>query len=148
MSTFADLFRHFPDKVMDLCLDECFMERRPVYYFDSGQDVIPPKCWVCGQRSIFRWSDDRYDSVHYLPPLPDLTQETCGDERCLSSYEFFTARGRIGSRRRAKYKERYGQTVWQAMGTEEQAASIAAVMLELMIAEGANGDATNGRRAA
>ena len=43
MSAFGDLFRHFPAKIAELCLEEAFVERRPVYYFDEGMSYEEQK---------------------------------------------------------------------------------------------------------
>jgi hypothetical protein len=130
VTTFGELFRAFPEQMADLCLDECFLARRPVYYFDEGAPLIEqrPMCEICGAVAVFHWRDDRYDVVHYSPPIPSLTQETCDDERCQASWEWITERGREGNMRRRAFRERFG-VHWNLVPAETRPEAIAIAML-------------------
>lgn len=147
MSVFGDLFRLFPAKVAELCLDEAFVERRPVYYFEGDLPLIEqrPECHVCGRVAVFHWREDRW--LDYCePPIPDLTQDACEDPRCVELLAYFTVRGISGSRRRRAFKEKFDLHWCAAMDGEQRATRMALVMLEFTIRE--QSDAANRRRAA
>jgi hypothetical protein len=137
MSAFGDLFRHFPAKVAEMCLDECFIERRPVYYFDECSGSLAeqvPRCAVCGRVAFFHWRDDRWiDTCE--PPIPSLTQDWCDNPQCAALYEWFCLKGYEGNKRRRAFKEKFGVYWVYGEGSDEKAARLALVMLEFTIRE-------------
>lgn len=147
MSAFGDLFRLFPAKVAEMCLDEAFMEKRPVYYFEEGMPYLEqrPRCEVCGRVAVFIWRDDRwYEGCD--PPVPDLTQDACDDPKCEQLLAWFRLAGREGNRRRTAYREKFGERWFWGEPSDERSARMALVMLEFTIRE--RNDATNRSRAA
>lgn len=149
MSAFADLFRLFPGKVHELCLEEAFVERRPLYYFEGDLTLMEqrPECHVCGRVAMFHWRDDRWlESCE--PAIPDLTQDACEDPQCVELLAYFTARGRAGSQRRRAFKEKFGCYWCGPMDGEQRATRMALVMLQMTATEKLHADAADSRRAA
>lgn len=139
MSAFADLWRHFPKKMAELCLEEAFVERRPLYYFDEGEPYSEqrPVCRICGGVAIFNWRDDRW--LEYCdPPIPDITQDTCADPKCEELFVWINLQGREGNRRRRAYCEKFGDRWYMGEPGEDRATRLSLVMLEFTIRETKN----------
>lgn len=55
MTSFGVLYELFPNQMFDLCLLECFNERRPVFQA-HGFDHFDNQCEFCDRQSLFEWT--------------------------------------------------------------------------------------------
>lgn len=109
MRAFAELFNRFPGKVMELLVEECLREQRPVFLLDTYETFESSRCecdW-CDSRAPYVFHG--YEADHFDPPLPNMTCEaTCGAPECEAAQTFFYDKER-GSQRRRAYKQRFGE---------------------------------------
>ncbi len=111
MSAFSDLWRRFPAKMFDICLEECYAEMRSVYEFEIDELRHPEMlCVFCERKCVYECAGYDGWEQHFNSPLPAKRhrEQTCGSVICVDLFGWFYAK-RTG--RRQKFVVFYGKDI-------------------------------------
>lgn len=96
---------------MDLLIEDCCREKRPVYLYDTYED-LDQRCEWCERQSLYVFTE--YDDQHFDPPLPDIPRLAhCGSPPCMTAQEWFYDKTQ-GSYRRRQFMQMFGERLWQS----------------------------------
>lgn len=124
MRTFAELFRLFPKELMELCLKECFADRRPVFYIDEMDELNDP-CWFCPKQRIFIRME--YNERWGIPN--NYRESHCGNEPCKMLCDWYWNDAKQYQRRKA-FRNFHGGKDLDDFDLENRAAAALAYILK------------------
>lgn len=119
MTEYGRLFARFTEKMMEVAIEECCREQRPLYLLDTGETWASSgraiECEWC--RSPALYEHRPYDTDHCDPPIPWMARSrTCDARECVMAEAWFFARetdSRLRHQRRRRFRQVYGGDIWQ-----------------------------------